>query len=151
MKRPVITGVRVVLALAVGAVGGFALGQRQGLDWGLGFLKLETYGGLTQRVEAASLIRVGDVDGALAVLDAGIDAIVLSSGDVSAGPTTDLRLQALSMARLYRDIVPATGSHAREIMQTLERVPPPQGPLYCIRPGGTRAPASGLKRLRDGA
>lgn len=111
------------LALVVGLVAGSALGQRQGLGMGLGFLEAETGYSLGMHVEAASCIRVGDTDCALKLLDATIDAAVLNLG---AQPEQDPVRRQMSHAKVYRRVIPAQGPTAAAVQAALADVPEPE-------------------------
>lgn len=91
------------LTLAVGLVAGAALGQRQGYGMGMKFLEQEVSGALAMHVEAASSVRIGDTDRALALLDTLIDGAVLSVHAQSTQPTVQ---RAIAEAKAYRGAVP---------------------------------------------
>ena len=114
-----------VLTLAVGLVAGFALGQRQG--WGMGktFLESEVTGTLAAHVEAASAIRIGDTEHALALLDSVIDSAVVN---MHAQPDPKRALPAMSQAKVYRRAVPAQGPYAAAVNAALANVPEPDQP-----------------------
>lgn len=128
------------LTLGVGLAAGFALGQRQGLGMGLGFLQSEVTFSLATHVEAASCVRVGDTDRALALLDGLIDSAVVN---VRAQPGPLQSARSMSQAKVYRSVVPATGPNAAGVRGALESVPDPDGRPYSAAEHQT----SGLGRL----
>ena len=144
--RTSIAAATTILACGVGGVAGFAVGQRQGMAWGIAGLEREVGGGLSRDVEVASCIRVGDPERALSLLEPAIDRSVLS---LVAHPGAGVR--GLGQAALYRRIVPSTGPGAREVEAALAGVPPLQ-PLD-LRDGAAdrSSKRSGLSRLADGA
>jgi hypothetical protein len=151
MKRLAVVGGWVATGLVIGAIGGFAYGQRQGFDLAHGFLEREVFQGLSMRVETASRIRVGDLEGALELLDLAIDTTVLNSGLVSGGAIVPTRHIPLAQAKRYRSIVPSSGRDASEVNRLLDAVTVPEGNLLiCIRPDGQPVRASGLARLMAG-
>lgn len=94
------------LTLVVGLVAGAALGQRQGFGMGMRFLEQEISGSLSMHVEAASSIRVGDPDRALALLDTMIDGALLSVHAQSTQPAVE---RTVAQAKSYRSVVPRRG------------------------------------------
>ena len=133
-----------VLTLLIGGVGGLAIGQRQGMAWGEAMLEQEVGGVLSREVEVASCIRVSDAEHALQHLDPAIDTAVLNLS-MRAGASG----RALSAARLYRGVVPASGPRAEEVAAALASVPPREPPSFCPKPAGMHQP-SGLSRLTAG-
>ncbi len=107
------------LAVVVGLVAGFALGQRQGLGMGMGFIEAETTGSLTMHVEMASSVRVGDTDRALMLLDTLIDSAAVS---LHAQPGTPRSLRSLSQVKTYRSVIPSVGPYATALRDALESV-----------------------------
>jgi hypothetical protein len=145
MKRVNSRGGIPLLTGLLGLGGGFALGQRQGLDWGMQLLQSEVRGNLSVHVEVASSIRVGDAQRALSFLDDSIDAAVLS---LAAQPDQAQMQSALGQAKLYRRVVSPHGRSASEVTDALARVPVPTAPLYCPpRRGMSAETPSGLLRL----
>lgn len=122
MDRMLKTVAIPVLTLAVGSIAGFSLGQRQGLGMGLRFVETEMATSLGTEIDAASSVRVGDTDRALALLDARIDAKVLALHDRPGG--TQFTTQ-MADARLYRSVVPPKGPTAQQVRAVLESVPEP--------------------------
>ena len=113
------------LALGIGLVAGFALGQRQGMGMGLRFLEQEASGSLAMHVEAASCVRVADAACALELLDTMIDSAVLSLHARPGQPPTE---RAMGQAKVYRRVVPAAGPNAPSVRAALDDVPEPDRP-----------------------
>ena len=150
MRTGTAIGMCVLASLLAGA-GGFAYGQDWGLERGLEWLGQETSLGLSVRVEAASRIRVGDTDGALALLDDDIDGAVLNS----AGNERYYQPSALAMAKVYRGVIPSSAPQAGVVDEVLKRVeaPAPGALMLCRRAGKPCESASGLlelMRTKDG-
>ena len=130
LQRLTLPGVLLVVGLAAG----FAFGQRQGLQMGEQFLSTELDGTLAIHVEAASAVRVGDTERALMLLDTLIDGAIVSH-PLTGQPRV---LKALTQAKAYRSVVPATGRNADEVRAVLGNVPAADP---------SERPASGLARL----
>ena len=113
------------VAVALAALIGFSAGSSRGVGRCLEALGTEAAGNLVQRIEALSLIRTGDTAEALTGLEAQVDHLALtlaaSSGQHNA---------ALSIAKAYRQAVPAQGSTSDELAMVLSRLPAPE-PRYC--------------------
>jgi hypothetical protein len=122
MRRTLKMLVVPTLALVVGLVAGFALGQRQGLGMGLGFLESEVTYSLSMHVEAASRVRVGDTERALELLDSMIDATVLSQHQQ---PAPHRALRSMSDAKVYRRVIPSSGPNAAAVRAALEHIAEP--------------------------
>lgn len=116
-----------VLTLGLGLVVGFSLGQRQGLGMGTAFLKSEVSGVLAMHVEAASCVRVGDTERALQLLDSTIDSAVIN---IHAQPEPRVEPPSMSLAKVYRSVIPASGPNAAYVRAALQNVPEPAGPPY---------------------
>jgi hypothetical protein len=133
--------------LALGALLGFALGQRQGISWANQLMIGELNFGLSVHSEVASLIRVGDTERALWWLDRWIDSAVLTVGDHSDGNS----LRGLQLAKVYRGVVAPAGADAARVTAALSRVPNLEPPFFCPTPSGGEVRASGLDRLAESA
>jgi hypothetical protein len=68
-----------LLALGLGLLVGFGFGQR----WGLKYAEYEVLGNLSLRMEAASLIRLGDCDDALQWMEVMSRQVVEIQGCIS--------------------------------------------------------------------
>ena len=144
--RSSIAAATAILACGVGGVAGFAVGQRQGMAWGIAGLQREVGGGLSRDVEVASCIRVGDTECALSLLEPAIDRSVLS---LVAYPGVELR--GVGQAALYRRVVPSSGPGARQVEAALAGVTPLQPPDLRAGAADRSSKRSGLSRLADGA
>ena len=133
-----------VATMVLGAVIGFAVGQRQGISWGARLLTGEVDFALSVHSEVASLIRVGDSERALWWLDQLIDNAILN---VARHPVERAELRGLQIAKAYRTAIPTTGSEAAQITAALNRVPAAAPPFLCPLPSGIEVQASGLDRL----
>jgi hypothetical protein len=113
------------LGLALGLIGGFAVGHRQGFDMGMGYLEKEVGGSLSMHVEAASCVRVGDTERGLKLLDTMIDAAVMS---LAAQPGPLRAKSQMSQAKLYRSVIPAD-PYVRTALENVPamEVPPRRG------------------------
>jgi len=125
MLRTLKTVAIPALMLIVGLVAGAALGQRQGWGMGKSFLESEVGGTLAIHVEAASAIRIGDTDRALALLDSVIDSAVANRG---AQPGSARPMPSMSQAKVYRRAIPAQGPYAAAVAAALANVPEPDQP-----------------------
>lgn len=121
-----------IVALGVGLFVGGALGQRQGLAMGLGFLESEQAFALSMHVEAASCVRIGDADCALKALDTMIDLTAVSA---HTRPELKQLQWPMSQAKVYRSVVPAQGPTAPQVEAAVAAVP------------DAPAASSGLRRL----
>ena len=144
MRRTALRFGTPVATMVLGAVIGFAVGQRQGISWGTRLLTREVDFALSAHSEVASVIRVGDSERALWWLDQLIDNVILN---VARHPGERAELRGLQIAKAYRTAIPPTGSEAAQITAALDRVPTAAPPFLCPLPSGIEVQASGLDRL----
>jgi len=115
------TGVRtaawILLALLTG-VAGFAVGQRQGHQALIGSLQVEAAGNLGQRIETLSLLRIGDVQGAIHRLESEADTLTVS---IANNPGADRR--ALSYMKTYLSVAPLSPDRDKTLSAALAGVP----------------------------
>jgi hypothetical protein len=134
-----------LLALGLGLLVGFGFGQR----WGLKYAEYEVLGNLSLRMEAASLIRLGECDDALQWMDDTIDRAIMSAaaneGELGLAPRSLLVLQT---AKLYRLAAPSKGPQAPEVHAFLAGLAIPEKPEFCPRrASGAPARPTALERL----
>jgi hypothetical protein len=123
-----------IVALTVGGLTGYVLGERQGFIRGMRDLEGEVVGALSFYVETASCVRTGDVKRALELLDMRVDGAVLrltaarrNVGFLAAQAGQVRPEQALGQAKLYRSVVPSLGRDAAAVSSALDGVLPSNG------------------------
>jgi hypothetical protein len=111
----------LLIAFAVGTVSGY----RRGLIVGLGHLENRLAATLATDVELASCVREGDTQRALGLLDLSVDSLVLQldAGQANVGyvatDTLPSTQDSLSVAKVYRSLVPSTGQDAAAVHSAL--------------------------------
>ncbi len=113
----------LVVGLAAGTLGGYALGRRQGHSWGIDLLRQETTGMLSLHVETLTQLRLGEPELGLAALEESVDravtTITAAQAVVDSSPATNA---ALGLARTYRSRFPARGPLADDVDAVLAEV-----------------------------
>jgi hypothetical protein len=82
------------------------------------FLQINAAGNLTQRVEVLSLLRMGDVSGAITQLETEADSLTVS---MAANRGADR--QALAYVKTYLSVAPPSPARAGRLSPALEGVP----------------------------
>jgi hypothetical protein len=115
------TGIRttacLLLAFVVGA-SGYAVGRRQGHQTMISLLQVEAAGNLSQRIETLSLLRMGDVAGAISRLESEADQL---TSTIAGNPDADQR--ALAFMKTYLSVAPPSASRGKQLSAALEGVP----------------------------
>lgn len=111
--------VLLVIAVGVGYLAGIRQGQISTDEW----LRREAEGNLTQRIEALSLLRIGDTPAAIERLEAQADQLTLGLAR-----NADDHRAVLAMAKAYRKIAPPPASREKELAAVF-------APLPDLRPG----------------
>jgi len=104
----------VVIVGAAGYLGGLRQGQISTDEW----LRREAEGNLTQRIEALSLLRIGDITEAIARLEGEADQLTLGLARNAEGHRA-----VLAMAKAYRRIAPPPASHEKELTAVFASLP----------------------------
>lgn len=110
----------IILLLCAFGVGYFA-GDNRAYSSGIERLRFETAGNVAYRVEALSRLRTGDVDGAITLIEDGMDQGIRTipmQQEYSELPGASQR--ALMIAKLYRTAFP---SQSPDIAESLAEVP----------------------------
>jgi hypothetical protein len=81
-------------------------------------LQVEAAGNLTQRIEALSLLRLGDAQGAIAQLESEADTATTS---IAQNPGADRRV--LTYMKTYLSVAPPSPARAQALSTALEGVP----------------------------
>ena len=106
------------IALAVAAGGlGFVAGRSQQIRAMIQILQAEAGGNLTQRVEVLSLLRMGDVSGAITRLESEADILTVN---IAANRGADR--QALAYVKTYLSVAPPSPARAQRLSPALEGV-----------------------------
>jgi len=121
MKKQLLwTGLFLVLVLG-GFCVGYVVAHNQEFSTGMERLRVETAGNITMRVQALSLLRTGDIDGAIKSIedsmDQGIRTLPLSQ-DYAQLPSGSQR--SLMVAKIYRTAFPPKSA---DVASTLAPVP----------------------------
>ena len=111
------TAAWILLAIVAGGTG-FAVGQRQGHQRMIGLLQIEATGNLIQRIETLSLLRVGDVPGAINRLESEADTLTVS---MAANPGADK--DALAYMKTYLSVAPVSPDRDKALSAALAGVP----------------------------
>ena len=106
----------VIAALAGGS--GFLWGRGQQIRGTINLLQIEAAGNLNQRIEVLSLLRTGDVSGAITQLESEADNLTVS---VAANQGADR--QALAYVKTYLSVAPPSPARAQRLSPALEGVP----------------------------
>ena len=120
-RTPVVWTVLAGLVAASTYLTGVYHGQQRGIQ----LLQSEAAGNLTQRLEALSLLRMGDTVGAVARLEDEADQLAVS---IATNPSADRRV--LISAKAYRSVVPPSPARRDELTALFATVPAPQ-PVDC--------------------
>ena len=107
----------LALAIAAGSIG-FVAGRSQQIRAMIQMLQAEAAGNLTQRVEVLSLLRMGDVSGAITHLESEADILTVN---IAANRGADR--QALAYMKTYLAVVPPSPARAQQLSPALEGVP----------------------------
>lgn len=111
------TAAWALLAVTAGGVG-YLAGSREGQQATIRALQTEAAGNLSQRIEALSLLRLGDVSGAIARLEDEADQLTRT---IASNPGSDRRV--LAAAKTYLSAAPPSPSREKELAGALEGVP----------------------------
>ena len=111
----------VVAAIGVGYLAGLHEGQKRAVR----MLQTEATGNLTQRVEALSLLQLGQVSRAVAQLEQEADQFTLS---IAGNQGADRRV--LLAAKAYRTVVPPPPTSASDLAAVFDTIPTPK-PSEC--------------------
>jgi hypothetical protein len=111
------TAAWVLLAISVGGVGYLAGSSRQ-IQASLKMLQTEAGGNLIQRIETLSLLRMGDVPGAINHLESEADWLTVT---ISKNPGAEQR--ALAYMKTYLSVAPLTPDRDRAVSAALTGVP----------------------------
>ena len=107
----------LVVAAAAGGFG-FMWGRGQQIWANIAVLQGDAAGNLTQRVEVLSLLRMGDVSGAITQLERETDSLTVS---MAANPGVDR--PALAYVKTYLSVAPPSPARAQRLSPALEGVP----------------------------
>ena len=117
VRRAAWIGSALALAIAAGSIG-FVAGRSQQIRAMIQMLQVEAAGNLTQRVEVLSLLRMGDVSGAITHLESEADVLTVNmAGNRGADR------QALAYMKTYLAVVPPSPARAQQLSPALEGVP----------------------------
>jgi hypothetical protein len=115
------TGIRiaawVLLAIVAGGVGYLAGSSRQ-IRASIRTLQVEARGNLIQRIETLSLLRMGDVPGAIDRLESEADRLTVS---MAANPGADEH--AIAYMKTYLSVAPPSPDRERALSAALAGVP----------------------------
>lgn len=139
--RTIWWGVAMVITCTAVGLAAFAAGQR----YALGILELEANYSTSLRIEAASRIRTGDVEGALQLMEIQIDSAIANTP-----PPRRRKVdwdRTLAQAKLYRTAVPSNGPLQTEIAAVLRDVRT-DGDIYACQSPTGRIPATGAHGAR---
>ena len=114
----------MLLVVAV-ATSTYLAGLYQGQRRAIQMLQVEAAGNLTQRLEALSLLRLGDSSAAIARLEGEADQLALS---IAATAAADRRV--LVSAKAYRSVVPPPAARRDELNALFATLPAPE-PAHC--------------------
>jgi hypothetical protein len=118
VARPIVRRAAWVLLAIITGVGGYAVGSRQAHQTMIRTLQVEAAGNLTQRIEALSLLRTGDVPAAIGRLDREVDVLTKT---IAANPGADQRV--LAFMKTYLSVASPSPSREKELTTSLEGVP----------------------------
>jgi hypothetical protein len=107
----------VLLVIGTG-VSGYAAASRQSRQTMIKTLQVEAAGNLTQRIEALSLLRIGDVPAAIVRLEGEADLLTRTIAD---NPGADQHV--LAYMKTYLSVAAPSPSRAKELATALEGVP----------------------------
>ena len=111
------TAAWILLAIAAGLVGYLAGSSRQ-IQATIRMLQVNASGNLVQRVEALSLLRVGDVAGAISRLES--EAVTLTT---SMAANQGANPRALAYMKTYLSVAPPSPDRAQALSAALVGVP----------------------------
>ena len=114
--RPAWIVLALVVAAAAGAVG-YVAGRNQQHRAMIDLLQINAAGNLTQRVEVLSMLRMGDVPGAITQLETEADSLTVT---MAANPGVDR--QALAYVKTYLSVAPPSPARAQRLSPALEGV-----------------------------
>jgi hypothetical protein len=114
-----------MLLVAGVATATYLAGLYQGQRRGIQMLQAEAAGNLTQRLEALSLLRLGEATAAVAGLEDEADQLALS---IATNAAADRRV--LISAKAYRSVVPPTAARRDELNALFATLPAPE-PAHC--------------------
>jgi hypothetical protein len=120
-----------IIGLAVGIFVGLAFGYRQGFMRGLRHLENDMAGSLAGDVEVASCVRLGDTERALRILELRLDGNIMQLAAAKrnlgfvVAPGGWSRDEALSVATVYRGVVPPSGHDASAVTAALAGIVSP--------------------------
>jgi hypothetical protein len=107
----------LVMAAAAGGVG-YMWGRSQQFGTMIELLQMEAAGNLTQRVEALSMLRMGDVPGAITRLESEVDTLTVN---VALNRGADRN--ALAYVKTYLSVAPPSPARAQRLSPALDGVP----------------------------
>jgi hypothetical protein len=110
----------LVLAIT-GIAGAYLAGLRQGQNAATRMLQIEAAGNLTQRIEALSLLRLGETSAAIADLEQQADQLTLG---IAANEGAEKRV--LLAAKAYRSLAPPPPSRSSELEAVFDTLPTPK-------------------------
>jgi len=106
-------------AVGIGAGGlGFVSGRSQQIGAMIRMLQVEAAGNLTQRIEVLSLLRMGDMPGAITRLESEADILTVN---IAANRGADR--QALAYMKTYLSVAPPSPPRAQQLSPALDGVP----------------------------
>lgn len=118
MARPGIrTAAWVLLALVAGGVG-YLAGRSRQIQATVKMLQVNAAGNLIQRIETLSLLRVGDVPGAINRLESEADGLTVS---MAANPGADQH--AIAYMKTYLSVAPVSPDRDKALSAALAGVP----------------------------
>ena len=117
VNRSAWIGLVTAVAIAAGGLG-FVAGRSQQIGAMIRMLQVEAAGNLTQRIEVLSLLRMGDVPGAITHLENEADLLTVN---IAANRGADR--QALAYMKTYLAVVPPSPIRAQQLSPALEGVP----------------------------
>lgn len=124
MRTARLTSVGWMLLVVAVATSTYVAGLYQGQRRGIQMLQTEAAGNLTQRLEALSLLRLGNSSAAIARLEGEADQLALS---IAANAAADRRV--LVSAKAYRSVVPPPA--LRDELNALFATLPAPEPAHC--------------------
>ncbi len=134
MRNKILLGVVGFVILALTFLGGMAAGSAQAGGLEMRFLRTEVQGNLNFYVNALCMLRTGDTEGAIRLLEPLVDnAITTLPRREAWDELTDGVQRALVFGKVYKTAFPPE-SPSDELVAVLEMVPEPSGDRGYRRP-----------------
>lgn len=117
IKRLIKTTI-IVVVICAGAVVGYLAGSQRAHEMSIRRLQLEASGNLGQRIEALSLLRLGDTPTAIERIESEVGQLGRS---IALNRDSDRRI--LAVLKTYLSVVPQSGSGLHDLSSVLADVP----------------------------